>query len=88
VLDGTSHGTVRVFEDVETAVKNAWLIIECVPEQLPVKIDTFAELEQKAPKDAILSTNSSSYKSRDMLAKIGPTTAMRTMNMHWMMPRE
>lgn len=71
---------------METAVKDAWLVIECVPEQLPIKIDTFAELEKKAPKDAILCTNSSSYKSREIIEKVGPSTAIRVTNMHWMMP--
>jgi len=80
-------GTVRAFEDIETAVKDAWLVIECVPEKLPIKIDTFAELEEKASKDAIFCTNSSSYKSSEMLEKVGPSTAERLTNMHWMMPR-
>lgn len=86
--DSSKHGTVRAFEDIETAIKDAWLVIECVPEKLPIKIDTFAELEKKAPKDAILCTNSSSYKSREMIEQVGPSTAIRVINMHWMMPRE
>jgi 3-hydroxyacyl-CoA dehydrogenase len=86
-LDSPKSGTVRAYEDIDTAVKDAWLVIECVPEKLPIKTDTFAELEKKAPKDAILCTNSSSYKSSEMLEKVGPETAVRITNMHWMMPR-
>ncbi|GKT64916.1 3-hydroxyacyl-CoA dehydrogenase [Colletotrichum tofieldiae] len=51
-------GTIEVFQDLEAAVKNAWLVIEAVPERIQIKIDTFAELEAKAPADAILASNS------------------------------
>ncbi|GKT92094.1 3-hydroxyacyl-CoA dehydrogenase [Colletotrichum tofieldiae] len=43
-------GTIEVFQDLEAAVKNAWLVIEAVPERIQIKIDTFAELEAKAPR--------------------------------------
>ncbi|KAF2092465.1 cytochrome P450 [Rhizodiscina lignyota] len=86
--EDAKYGAVKAFEDLETAVENAWLIIECVPEKLPLKISTFADLEKVAPKDAILCTNSSSYKSREMLEKVGPATAERICNMHYMMPPE
>jgi 3-hydroxyacyl-CoA dehydrogenase len=87
-LGQTSYKTVRAFEDIESAIKDAWLIIECAPEKLQIKIDTLAELESKASKDAIIVTNSSSYKSREMLEKVGTGTAVRVANMHWMMPRK
>jgi 3-hydroxyacyl-CoA dehydrogenase len=57
----TKPGKVEAFEDVKTAVENAWMVIEAVPEKLALKIDTFAQLEKEAPVDAILCTNSSSY---------------------------
>jgi 3-hydroxyacyl-CoA dehydrogenase len=81
-------GNVRVFEDLEHAVANAWLVIEAVPEKLNLKISTFATLEQIAPKDCILATNSSSYKSSEMIIKISDDTKRRVLNTHYYMPPE
>lgn len=79
-------GNVRVFEDLETAVKDAWLVIEAVPERIEIKTDTFAELEAKAPADAILASNSSSYRSSEMLGKVSDEAKTRIMNTHYYMP--
>jgi 3-hydroxyacyl-CoA dehydrogenase len=43
---GKAFGSVSVHEDLESAVKNAWLVFEAVPEKLNIKIETFAELER------------------------------------------
>ena len=61
-------------------------MIEAVPEKLSLKIDTFAELEKLAPKDAILVSNSSSYKTSEMLDKVSAETKKRIINTHYMMP--
>ncbi|KAJ0330101.1 hypothetical protein COL922a_012616 [Colletotrichum nupharicola] len=79
-------GTVQCFQDLETAVKNSWLVIEAIPERIEIKIDTFAELEAKAPADAILASNSSSYRSSEMLDKVKDETKTRIMNTHYYMP--
>ncbi|KAL6890060.1 NAD(P)-binding protein [Trichoderma evansii] len=81
-------GTVRIFQDLDMAVQTAWLVIEAVPENIQMKIDTFAELETHAPKDAILASNSSSYKSSEMLEKIEDATKSRVLNTHYYMPPE
>ncbi|KAH0363591.1 3-hydroxyacyl-CoA dehydrogenase, partial [Aureobasidium melanogenum] len=67
---GRSPGKASVTLDLEVAIQDAWIVFECVPEILDLKIDVFAELERLAPKDCILASNSSSYKSSAMLAKI------------------
>ncbi|KAI1109515.1 hypothetical protein F5Y14DRAFT_455951 [Nemania sp. NC0429] len=79
-------GVVTVHQDLETAVKDAWLVIETVPERLELKIATFAELESLAPEDAILASNSSSYKSREMLERVSDATKTRILNSHYCMP--
>ncbi|OLN89318.1 3-hydroxybutyryl-CoA dehydrogenase 2 [Colletotrichum chlorophyti] len=79
-------GTVRVFADLDSAVRDAWLVIEAVPERIDLKTDTFAELEAKAPADAILASNSSSYRSSEMLGKVRDDTKTRIMNTHYYMP--
>ncbi|WPH02917.1 Hypothetical protein R9X50_00578700 [Acrodontium crateriforme] len=79
-------GTLKVFEDLKPSIENAWLVIECVPEKLEIKQTTFADLEKFAPKDAILCSNSSSYKTSEMIPELEEATKERVANMHYMMP--
>ncbi|KAG9584304.1 3-hydroxyacyl-CoA dehydrogenase, partial [Aureobasidium melanogenum] len=84
---GRSPGKASATLDLEVAMQNAWIVFECVPEILDLKIDVFAELERLAPEDCILASNSSSYKSSAMLAKIvHQDTKSRILNTHYMMP--
>ena len=61
-------------------------VIEAVPEKLQLKIDTMAELDKKASPDALLVSNSSSYKSRLMLDKVSADRRQLICNMHFAMP--
>jgi 3-hydroxybutyryl-CoA dehydrogenase len=45
----------------EEAAQTAELIVECVPEQLDLKIKVFRQLDKLAPKGAILASNSSGF---------------------------
>ncbi|CAP79466.1 Pc19g00500 [Penicillium rubens Wisconsin 54-1255] len=83
---GTSPGKVKAFEDMKSVVGNAWLVIEAVPEKIQLKIDTFAELDALTPADCILASNSSSYKSSEMLEKVSPARKHQILNMHYYMP--
>lgn len=67
-------------------MQDAWLVVECVPEKLEIKTSTLADLEKLAPEDAILASNSSSYKSGDLISKISDDTKRRVLNTHYMMP--
>lgn len=80
------YGRCETFTDIPHAVKNAWLVIEAIPEQLPLKIETFAEVDQHAPADCIIASNSSSFKSRLMLDKVADERRERVLNMHFTMP--
>ncbi|KAG8166195.1 hypothetical protein KVR01_004747 [Diaporthe batatas] len=81
------YGEISTQIELSDAVQGAWLVIEAVPEKLQLKIDTFADLEAHAPKDAILASNSSSYKSSEMLGKIKyEATKARILNTHYYMP--
>ncbi|KAM7194186.1 NAD(P)-binding protein [Naviculisporaceae sp. PSN 640] len=74
-------------DDISCAVQDAWLVIEAIPERLSLKIDTFAQLESIAPSDAILASNSSSYKTAEMLPKIkADKTKSRICNTHYYTP--
>ena len=81
-----SQGICEAFEDLGAAVKNCWLVFEAVPEILPLKESTFADLEKHAPSDCILATNSSSFKSGELLSKVKESTKTRVLNTHFMMP--
>ncbi|KAK7428254.1 hypothetical protein QQZ08_005151 [Neonectria magnoliae] len=86
--DSTTRGTVQAIDDLAKAVEKAWLVIEAVPEKLELKISTFVDLERLAANDAILCSNSSSYKSRQMVTGLQECTKRRVLNMHYYMPPE
>ncbi|KAB8230640.1 uncharacterized protein BDW43DRAFT_302357 [Aspergillus alliaceus] len=50
-------GTYKTFAEIPAAVSDAWLVVEAVPEQLPLKISTFAEVDRNAPDDCIIASN-------------------------------
>ncbi|RGP60858.1 hypothetical protein FSPOR_10359 [Fusarium sporotrichioides] len=80
------EGTYEAIEDVETAVKKAWIVFEAVPEVLSLKTHTFHDLEKFAPPDCILASNSSSFKTSEMLDEVQDATKQRVLNTHFMMP--
>ncbi|KAK4888033.1 hypothetical protein LTR27_013022 [Elasticomyces elasticus] len=85
-LSHGKQGTYEALADLPAAVKNAWLVFEAVPEILSIKEDTFADLQKYAPEDCILASNSSSYKSGELLGKVSDKTKARVLNTHYMMP--
>lgn len=82
----STFGDYSAFTDIDTAVRDAWLVIEAVPEKLQLKIDTMEELDQKTPKDCIIGSNSSSFKSSLMLEKVSASRRKQIFNMHFFMP--
>lgn len=51
---------IKLFKSISEAVKNADLIIEAVPEKIELKRDIFSQIDNSAPPNAIIATNSSS----------------------------
>ncbi len=88
LLDGKKQksGSCEVSTNLAEAVKDAWLVVEAVPEVQQVKIDTFEQLDKLAPEDCILATNSSSFKSRVIIDKVDPSRRRRCCNVHFQMP--
>ncbi|OQE43421.1 hypothetical protein PENCOP_c003G04467 [Penicillium coprophilum] len=80
------YGICKTFTELEPAVANAWLIIEAVPEVLQLKIDTLADLDKYAPADCYIGSNSSSFKSSLMLAKVSHKRQKNVFNIHFAMP--
>ncbi|KAF9895116.1 hypothetical protein FE257_000018 [Aspergillus nanangensis] len=85
---GKKPGQLTVLEDLQDTVYNTWLIIEAVPEKIQLKIDTFGEIERLAPDDCILASNSSSYKSSEIIDRVSDQGKGRVLNMHYYMPPE
>jgi 3-hydroxyacyl-CoA dehydrogenase len=79
-------GKFETTSSLAQAVENAWLVIECVPEKLEAKTKIFGELAALARRDAILATNSSSYRSSEMLGEVPEDCKNRILNMHYYMP--
>jgi 3-hydroxybutyryl-CoA dehydrogenase len=76
--------TVTTTTDMAEAVRATWLVIEAIPERLDLKQRLFAELDELAPADAILATNSSSYKSSQMIGEVSKPE--RVLNAHFYQP--
>jgi 3-hydroxybutyryl-CoA dehydrogenase len=81
---GVVPGQVSAQADIAEAVRNAWLVVEAVPERLELKQQIFGQLDELAAADAILASNSSSYASRLFLDKVHHPE--RVINIHFYMP--
>jgi 3-hydroxybutyryl-CoA dehydrogenase len=81
---GAVSGTVSATADLAEAVRNAWLVIEAIPERLDLKRQVFGQLDELSPADAILASNSSSYASRMFVDKVDHPE--RVLNIHFYMP--
>lgn len=79
-------GTLSTFDNLSSAVKNAWLIVEAIPEKLELKIDVYGELDSLCPKDCIFGSNSSSFRSSLMADKIPDERRRLLCNSHFTMP--
>ena len=82
--NGLVPGRVSPEVDLADAVRDAWLVIEAIPERLELKVQMFGQLDELAPADAILASNSSSYASRLFLDKVHRPE--RVLNIHFYMP--
>jgi len=83
---GSRPATVEYVTDLQSAVKNAWYIVESVPEIPSLKIDILAQLDELAEPDAIIGTNSSSYESSELIGKVRHPE--RVLNTHYGQPPE
>jgi 3-hydroxybutyryl-CoA dehydrogenase len=83
-MEGATAGTISTHASLADAVDGAWLVVEAVPERLELKRSIFADLDEVAPSDAILGTNSSSYPSSRLAGHV--SRPERLLNMHFYMP--
>ncbi|MTH54593.1 3-hydroxybutyryl-CoA dehydrogenase [Bacillus mangrovi] len=75
---------IRPVHDVWSTVKDAWLVIEAVPESLSLKKLVFEELDRLAPVEAILATNTSELSVTAIAA--ATERPEKVLGMHWFNP--
>jgi 3-hydroxybutyryl-CoA dehydrogenase len=75
---------IAAFTSLEAGVKNADLVVEAATENVDLKLKIFKDMDKHAPKDAILSTNTSSIS----ITKIAAVTSRpdKVIGMHFMNP--
>jgi 3-hydroxybutyryl-CoA dehydrogenase len=83
-LPGSKAGTIVGADDLAAALKDAWLVVESVPENLELKKDIFKRVDALAEPDAILASNSSSYSSSAFADSV--RNPARLLNTHFLMP--
>ena len=83
-LERRADGVVAVPGLPSVDWHDAALVVECIPENLPMKQQLFAELVALAPASAVLSSNSSSFP----ISAIAQTLAgrQRMLGLHFFMP--
>jgi len=81
---GTAEGWFTAVDDLAAALRDAWLVVEAVPEKLELKKKIFADLDRLAAPDAVLASNSSSFASSEFID--GVDTPQRVLNLHFYMP--
>jgi 3-hydroxybutyryl-CoA dehydrogenase len=80
-VDGGTPGSVVAVDGLGPALKDAWLVVEAVPERLELKRQLFGEIDSLADPDAVLASNSSSYPTRLFLDHV--QYPERMLNMHF-----
>lgn len=81
-LGGNPAVRLAATDDLADALRDAWLVVESVPDMLGLKQAIFADLDQLA--DAVLASNSSSFASSEFIG--GVNSPERVLNMHFYMP--
>ena len=75
---------VTLAEDMASAVGDADVVFEAAPEKLDLKQQIFAEIEARAPQDAILASNTSVIQISKIMA--GLSGRHRALGTHWWNP--
>jgi 3-hydroxybutyryl-CoA dehydrogenase len=80
----TARARIVTASSVETAVHQAHLVIEAVPEDIALKLDTFAHRDSLCPPDVVLATNTSALSVTEIAA--AAKHPERVLGMHFFNP--
>ncbi|PVH78331.1 3-hydroxyacyl-CoA dehydrogenase, partial [Cadophora sp. DSE1049] len=67
---GTHPGHVSFSSKLEDAVQDAWMVIECVPEDLELKISLLGRVDRLVGKDVLIATNSAGFRSAELISEV------------------
>ncbi|ADG98960.1 3-hydroxyacyl-CoA dehydrogenase NAD-binding protein [Segniliparus rotundus DSM 44985] len=82
----SSFGEVSTTSELDEALREAWFVVEAVPERRDLKIDVLGDLDEEAEPDAIIGTNSTTLPSRMLIEKV--RNPERLLNIHYYRPPE
>lgn len=87
-VPGGSAGKLELFcaNTPSEALRDAWMVIEAVPEELTLKHKVLAELSVGAPPDAIIASNSSSFSGRELASAVPKSHQSQFLNTHYYLP--
>lgn len=71
-------------DDLKAVVSGVWMVVEALPEKLPLKIDIIGKLDELTDVETVIASNSSSYSTRLMLEHV--SWPERVVNTHYYMP--
>lgn len=74
--------------NMEAALQSSWLVVECVPEKLPLKQQVISQLDSLAPEDTIIASNSSSYSCAEIIDGLTLKNERRILSAHTYWPPE
>ena len=77
-------GRITFETDIKTAVKDADLVVEAVPENIELKHGIFKQLDAATKPEAILASNTSQYSITEIASVV--TDPSRVIGMHWFNP--
>jgi len=80
----SARDAISAAADLAAGVEDADLVIEAVPEDLALKLDVIAQIENCAPPEAVIATNTSSIPITALAAALSDQT--RLIGMHWFNP--
>ena len=75
---------ITITTDLDAAVADADLVIEAIPERMDLKLEIFAALGEKAPRHALLATNTSSLSVTEIAGASGDPG--RVIGLHFFNP--
>lgn len=79
-----ARSRIRTTTDFDEAVAEADLVVEAIPEKMALKLETFENLAAKAPKHALLGTNTSSLSVTEIAGATGDPG--RVVGLHFFNP--
>ena len=77
---------IRITGDLAEAAADADYIIEAAPEVLELKQELLLQIDQAAPADAVIGTNTSSLKLTDIICRLPEERRRKCLVCHWYNP--